>query len=59
MALLGSTSRNATVRCVEAMNLLRLPKRDFGLLQASLPALKKNFEDVAAGRQNVTAAISA
>jgi CRP-like cAMP-binding protein len=50
MALLGSTVRSATVRCLEPMRLLRLPKRDFRLLDASLPALRRSFEEVAAER---------
>ncbi len=50
MALLGRSVRNATVRCLEPMTILRLPKRDFRLLDASLPALRRSFEDVAAAR---------
>ncbi|HEY2773962.1 MAG TPA: FAD-dependent oxidoreductase [Candidatus Binatia bacterium] len=50
MALLGSSVRNATVRCLEPMTLLRLPRRDFRLLDASLPALRRSFEEVAATR---------
>lgn len=50
MALLGRSERNATVRCLEAMTVLRLPRRDFRLLDASLPALRRSFEEVAAAR---------
>jgi NADH dehydrogenase len=50
MAMLGRTTRNATVRCLEPMRVLRLPRRDFRLLDASVPALKRSFEEVAAAR---------
>jgi NADH dehydrogenase len=50
MAMLGRTARNATVRCLEPMRVLRLPRRDFRLLDASVPALKRSFEQVAASR---------
>jgi NADH dehydrogenase len=50
MALLGRSVRNATVRCVEPMTILRLPRRDFRLLDASIPALRESFEEVAAAR---------
>lgn len=50
MALLGSNVRSATVRCLEPMTLLRLPRRDFRLLDASIPALRRSFEEVAAAR---------
>jgi NADH:ubiquinone reductase (H+-translocating) len=50
MALLGSGVRGATVRCLEAMTILRLARRDFRLLDASIPALRRSFEDVAATR---------
>ncbi len=50
MALLGSSVRSATVRCVEPMTILRLPRRDFRLLDASIPALRRSFEEVAAAR---------
>jgi NADH dehydrogenase len=46
MALLGDGRRNATVRCTEAMNVLALPKRDFGLLAANLPGLRQSVERV-------------
>jgi NADH dehydrogenase len=50
MALLGSGVRGASVRCLEAMTILRLPRRDFRLLDASIPALRRSFEEVAAAR---------
>lgn len=46
MALLGSGRRNATVRCVEPMNVLTLGKRDFGLLAAHLPGMRTSVEQV-------------
>ena len=46
MALLEKRVRRATVRCVEAMNTLCISKRDFGLLTAYLPELRKNLESV-------------
>jgi NADH:ubiquinone reductase (H+-translocating) len=44
MALLRSTTRNATVRCVEAMDVLSLPKREFSLLSENLPQLRQEFQ---------------
>jgi NADH dehydrogenase len=44
MALLQRATRNATVRCVEAMDVLALPKREFGMLSANLPELRRSFE---------------
>jgi NADH dehydrogenase len=50
MALLGGAPRNATVRCLEAMTALSIPKREFGLLAANLPGLRASFEQVTARR---------
>ena len=50
MALLGSAPRNATVRCVEAMTVLSIPRREFGLLAANVPGLRASFEQVMARR---------
>jgi len=50
MALLGNVPRNATVRCVEAMTVLSIPKREFGLLAANVPGLRGSFEQVMARR---------
>jgi NADH dehydrogenase len=44
MALLHMATRNATVRCTEPMDVLALPKREFNVLSANLPALKRSFE---------------
>jgi NADH dehydrogenase len=43
-ALLLQARRNATVRCIEAMDVLAMPKREFGILSASLPELRRSFE---------------
>jgi NADH dehydrogenase len=50
MALLESAPRNASVRCVEAMTVLSIPKREFGLLAANVPGLRASFEQVTARR---------
>ncbi|HVZ72750.1 MAG TPA: FAD-dependent oxidoreductase [Polyangia bacterium] len=50
MALLDSAPRNATVRCLEAMTVLSIPKREFGLLAANVPGLRASFELVTARR---------
>jgi NADH dehydrogenase len=44
MALLQRVTRNATVRCVEPMDVLALPKREFSVLSANLPELRRSFE---------------
>ena len=46
MALLNNAARNATVRCVEPMDVLSMPKREFGLLAGHLPELRRSFESV-------------
>ena len=46
MALLASAPRNATVRCLESMTVLSIPKREFGLLAANVPGLRASFEQV-------------
>jgi NADH dehydrogenase len=44
MALLHQATRNATVRCVDPMDVLVLPKREFGALSTNLPELRRSFE---------------
>ena len=44
MALLNSTTRNATVRCVEAMDVLSLPEPEFSLLSENLPQFRREFQ---------------
>ncbi len=46
MAILNGSVRSSTVRCKTAMDALSLPKREFGLLTANLPELKRSFENV-------------
>jgi NADH dehydrogenase len=54
MALLSSAARNATVRCVEPMDVLAIPKREFALLSANVPDLKSSFERVMNMRAHAT-----
>jgi len=54
MALLNQTTRNATVRCLEPLDVLSIHKREFGLLAANLPTLRESFEEVM--NQRTTAA---
>jgi NADH dehydrogenase len=56
MALLNEAKRSATVRCIEAMDALSLPKHEFTVLAANLPDLRKSFEKVSDER---TAALAA
>jgi NADH:ubiquinone reductase (H+-translocating) len=44
MALVRQTTRNATVRCLTAMDVLSLPKSEFATLAAHLPDLRASFE---------------
>jgi len=46
MALVNQTTRAATVRCTEPMNVLSLPKREFGVLAAHVPELRRNVDAV-------------
>jgi NADH dehydrogenase len=50
MALLDSAPRSATIRCIEPMTVLSIPKREFGLLAANVPGLRASFEQVTARR---------
>jgi NADH dehydrogenase len=50
MAVLGKTSRMATVRCVESMDVLSLPQREFAALADNIPDMRKGFERVAQAR---------
>ena len=54
MALLNRTTRNATVRCVEALDVLSIPKREFSALAATLPTMRENLEKVMAHRRSST-----
>ncbi|MCK4935174.1 MAG: cyclic nucleotide-binding domain-containing protein, partial [Simkaniaceae bacterium] len=44
MALLNQKSRNATVRCKTAVDVIALRKQDFGLLIANFCELRESFE---------------
>ena len=57
MALLNHTTRNASVRCLTAMDVLSLPKSEFGLLAANLPVLRESFESVSEQRRQATAQV--
>lgn len=50
MALLNLTTRNATVRCMSAMDVLSLPKQEFAVLAAHIPDLRRSFERIAEER---------
>jgi NADH dehydrogenase len=50
MALVNMATRNATVRCAASMDVLSLPKKDFAVLAANIPDLRKSFERLAQER---------
>ena len=52
MALLNRTTRNATVRCLEPLDVLSIHKREFNTLAANLPAMRESFERVMAQRSS-------
>lgn len=54
MALLNQTTRNATVRCVESLDVLSIPKREFSALAVTLPTMRENLERVMAQRRRAT-----
>lgn len=54
MALLNQTSRNATVRSAEPLDVLSIHKREFSVLAANLPAMRESFEQVMEQRRRVT-----
>lgn len=54
MALLNQTLRNATVRCVEALDVLSIQQREFNLLAKHLPDMRESFERVMNERQLAT-----
>ena len=45
-ALLNESTRYATVRCRNALDALSLPKKEFAALTASLPDLRKSFDEI-------------
>ncbi len=54
MALLNQTTRNATVRCLEPLDVLSIHKREFAVLAANLPAMRESFELVMKQRRIAT-----
>ena len=51
MALLNQTTRNATVRCEEPLDVISIHKREFSVLAAHLPAMRESFEKVMIARK--------
>jgi NADH dehydrogenase len=51
MALIEHKSRNATVRCLAAMDVVRMPQQEFATLAAHLPDLRASVEKVMEGRR--------
>jgi NADH dehydrogenase len=49
-ALMNETTRGATVRCRQALDVLSLPKREFAVLATNLPELRKSFSHIMEGR---------
>ena len=54
MALINNTTRNATVRCVEPLDIVSLPKREFMMVTTSLPDARRRFAKVVEQRQRAT-----
>lgn len=50
MALLNRTTRAATVRVIEPLDVLSIPKPDFTALVAHLPALRESLQEIMAER---------
>ena len=59
MALLNQTTRNATVRCLESLDVLSIHRREFSVLAANLPALRESFEQVMKQRRKATESVLA
>jgi NADH dehydrogenase len=51
MALLENRQRNATVRSLSHLDVMSVPKREFGLLAAYLPGLRQSVEAAARARR--------
>ncbi len=58
MALVNTTTRNATVRCVEALDVLSMPRPEFSVLAANLPDLRRSFERMAEERAASATAVT-
>lgn len=50
MAVLGKTARSAGVRCIEALDVVGLPSKDFAALAENIPGLRQGFERIATTR---------
>jgi NADH dehydrogenase len=50
MALVNMATRNATVRCLTSLDVLSLPRKEFAVLAANLPDLRRSFEQLASER---------
>jgi CRP-like cAMP-binding protein len=51
MALINQTIRSATVRVIEPLDVLSIPKPDVAALVGHLPALRQSLEELIAERQ--------
>jgi NADH dehydrogenase len=49
-AMLNETTRGATVRCLLDLDVLSLPKREFAVLAANLPDVRRSFDQIMARR---------
>jgi len=58
MAILQMTIRSASVRCVAPLDVLSLPREEFGVLATHLPDLRQRFDTLAAERQRAPAPVS-
>jgi len=45
-ALMNETSRGATVRCAEPLDVLSLPRNEFDLLAGNLPEVRRSFDEM-------------
>ncbi|HEU4388768.1 MAG TPA: FAD-dependent oxidoreductase [Blastocatellia bacterium] len=54
MAILNQTTRNATVRCAEPLDVISIHKREFTVLAATLPTMRESFEKVMAARRGAS-----
>jgi NADH:ubiquinone reductase (H+-translocating) len=45
-ALMNETTRGATIRCKQDLDVLSLPKREFSVLASNLPDLRRSFDEI-------------
>jgi len=55
-ALVNETTRSATIRCQHDLDVLSLPKKEFAVLAANLPDVRKSFDRIMAVRDLLKAA---